>query len=78
MDPLSFFFPPIQITLIFINFTFIKTSDFVENTQELEVKAAPANSILTLLKWIILDFIKVFSDLGNFPELIKELTGMNA
>lgn len=60
------------------DFTFIKTSDFVENTQELEVKAAPANSILTLLKWIIIDLFKVFSDLGNFPELIKELTGMNA
>ncbi len=58
------------------DFTFIKTSDFVENTQELEVVKAPENNFLHRLMWIIMDFIKILSDISNFPELLKEFIAM--
>ncbi len=56
------------------DFTFIKTSDFVENTQELQTVKAPVSNFLRLLKWIIMDFFMILSDLGNFSELLKEFT----
>jgi exonuclease III len=55
------------------DFTFIKTADFVENTQTL-VKAQPKkNSFIHNLMWFLTAFVKVMSDLGNLSELIKEL-----
>lgn len=55
------------------DFTFIKTEDFVENTQELYVAEASGNNFLNTLKWIVKDFFMVISDLANLPELLKEL-----
>ena len=54
------------------DFTFIKTSDFVENTQELQVTEPDENNFLNKLKWIFKALIMVLSDLRNIPELIKE------
>lgn len=55
------------------DFTFIKTSDFVANTQELEVTGSPKNSFIHSLMWFVTAFIKILSDIGNLPELLKEL-----
>ncbi len=55
------------------DFTFIKTEDFVENTQKLQTAEASENGFLRSLKWIFMDLIMIFSDLGNLPELLKEL-----
>ncbi len=56
-------------------FTFIKTEDFIENTQELEVVKEERNDFIHTLIWILKDLVKVFSDLKNLPELFKELIG---
>lgn len=55
------------------DFTFIKTSDFVENTEELNVITASDNNIIKLLMCIIQDLIKIFSDIGNIGSLFEEL-----
>ena len=55
------------------DFTFIKTEAFVENDQELNVTGAPKNKFIHSLMWFITAFFKVLSDLGNLPELIKDL-----
>ena len=55
------------------DFTFIKTADFIENTQELQANKATGKNFLNQLKWIFKALIMVLSDLGNLPELIKEL-----
>ena len=55
------------------DFTFIKTSDFVENTQTLETVKAKKNDFIHSLMWIVTAFFKVLSDIGNLPELLKEL-----
>lgn len=57
-------------------FTFIKTEDFVENTEELEVAGPIEINLLQRLMIILETFIKVISDIGNFPELIKEFIGI--
>ena len=54
------------------DFTFIKTEDFKENTQELKVTEAE-NNLLHQIKWFFKALIMVFSDIGNLPELLKEL-----
>lgn len=54
------------------DFTFIKTPEFVENTQELQVNNKPHNTFLRLIKWIFKDLIMIISDIGNLPFLIKE------
>ena len=54
------------------DFTFIKTPEFVENTQELQVNNKPQNTFLRLIKWIFKDLIMIISDIGNLPFLIKE------
>ena len=53
------------------DFTFIKTADFAENTQELEVKEAQSN-FLNSLKWFFKALVMVLSDIGNLPELIRD------
>lgn len=55
------------------DFTFIKTADFVENTQSLETVKATKNDFIHSLMWIVTAFFKVLSDIGNLPELLKEL-----
>ncbi len=55
------------------DFTFIKTEDFVENTQELQIVKASGISFLNRIIWIFKALIMIFSDLGNLPELLKEL-----
>ena len=54
------------------DFTFIKTSDFVENTQELQVVKSSFNEFINRIKWIFKDLILVLSDLGNLPQLLEE------
>ena len=54
-------------------FTFIKTEDFKENTQELTVAEPAKNSFIHKLMWFVTVLVKVFSDIGNLPELLKEL-----
>lgn len=55
------------------DFTFIKTTDFVENTQKLQVTIDSGNDFIYRLKWILRALIMVFLDIGNLPELLKEL-----
>ena len=54
------------------DFTFIKTADFIENTQELQVTEPTENNFQNKLRWIFKAFIMILSDLCNLPELIKE------
>ena len=54
------------------DFTFIKTEDFKENTQELTVTEAE-NNLLHRVKWFFKALFMVLSDIGNLPELLKEL-----
>ena len=54
------------------DFTFIKTADFAENTQELQINNSAENKFLNKIKWIFKALIMVLSDLRNLPELIKE------
>ena len=55
------------------DFTFIKTEDFAENTQGLEVTSPVKNNFIQKLMWFITAFFKILSDIGNLPELIGEL-----
>ena len=55
------------------DFTFIKTADFVENTQELEVVKTSGSNFLNKLMWFFKALIMILSDLGNLPELLKDL-----
>ncbi len=55
------------------DFTFIKTSDFVENTQELETVKGKGTDLIHRLMWFVTALVKIISDLGNLPELLKEL-----
>lgn len=55
------------------DFTFIKTEDFTTNTQELEVNETSIDNFFYRIKWIFKVLVMVFSDLGNLPELLKEL-----
>ncbi|MBE6821178.1 MAG: hypothetical protein E7516_09040 [Ruminococcaceae bacterium] len=56
------------------DFTFIKTADFVENTQKLRTVENTGNGLLHRIKWILKDLIMILSDLRNLPGLLKELT----
>ncbi len=42
------------------DFTFIKTADFVENTQELETVKVKKNDFMHSLMWCVTDLIKIF------------------
>lgn len=55
------------------DFTFIKTADFIENTQELQVANPKKDSFIHQLMWFLTALFKALSDIGNLPELIKEL-----
>lgn len=55
------------------DFTFIKTADFTENTQELYVVTSSGNNFLYRIKWIFKVLIMIFSDIDNLSELLKEL-----
>ena len=55
------------------DFTFIKTEDFKANTQELNVNKSAKNDFIQKLMWFVTAFMKVMSDLGNLPELLKSL-----
>lgn len=55
------------------DFTFIKTEDFTENTQELKVLSPKKNNFIQKLMWFITAFIKVMSDIGNLSELLGTL-----
>ena len=55
------------------DFTFIKTEDFVENTQELSVTSPVKNNFIQKLMWFITAFVKILSDIGNLPELLKDI-----
>ena len=55
------------------DFTFIKTADFTENGDGLEVNKTSIDNFFYRLKWILRALVKVLSDLGNLPSLLKEL-----
>ena len=55
------------------DFTFIKTEDFVENTQQLEVSKPEGYDFIHRFVWVLRVLFMVFSDIGNLPELLKEL-----
>lgn len=55
------------------DFTFIKTTDFVENSQSLQVTQAPKNNFIHHLEWFFKALFMVLSDIKNLPELLKEL-----
>ena len=57
-------------------FTFIKTEDLAENTEELEIVAPAELNLLQRFMIIIETLIKIFSDISNLPELIEEFVGM--
>ncbi len=52
------------------DFTFIKTEDFVENTQELNKVTVSGKNVLYRLKWILKALMMILSDIGNLPELL--------
>ena len=54
------------------DFTFIKTEDYVQNTQELHITEAE-NNFLHQIKWFFKALFMVLSDIGNLPELLKDL-----
>lgn len=54
-------------------FTFIKTPEYVEQSQDLQVVEAPKDSISHQIKWIFKALFLVLSDLANIPELLKDL-----
>ena len=54
------------------DFTFIKTEDFAENTQQLEVVEDSGYGFVHHIKWIFKALFMVLSDLKNLPELLKE------
>lgn len=54
------------------DFTFIKTEDFTENTQELRT-AEKSNNFLHQVEWFFRALFMALSDLRNLPELLKEL-----
>ena len=51
-------------------FNFIKTADFTENTQNLEVVTTGTNTILRTVEWILKDLINVFTHLDQIIVLI--------
>ncbi len=53
-------------------FMFIKTEEFVENTQEFNTNQSSENGFLYRIKWIFKDLIMVLKELCNIPELIKD------
>ena len=55
------------------DFTFIKTAEFKENTQSLQVVKSSGITFFNHILWILKALTLVFSDLGNLPELLKEL-----
>ena len=55
------------------DFTFIKTEDFAENTQELSVTKPAAKNFIHKIMWILKAFFKILSDIDNLPELLKDL-----
>lgn len=54
------------------DFTFIKTEDFEENTQELKVVEGKS-LFFRRFKWIFKALALVLSDIDNLPELLKDL-----
>lgn len=55
------------------DFTFIKTADFTENTQKLEIIKDSGIDFIRRLMSFVTTLIKILSDLGNLPELLKDL-----
>ena len=55
------------------DFTFIKTEDFKENTQELTVVKASATSFIQRIMWFFKALMLVLSDIDNLPALLGEL-----
>ncbi len=55
------------------DFTFIKTQDFIENTQELQVVSPKKNDFIQKLMWFLTALVKALSDIGNLPGLLKDL-----
>ena len=55
------------------DFTFIKTEAFAENTQELAVTKPASNNLMHKLVWFLKAFFKILSDIGNLPELLKDI-----
>ncbi len=55
------------------DFTFVKTADFVENTQELQVTQPVANSFMNRILWLFKALFMILSDLGNLPALLEEI-----
>ena len=55
------------------DFTFIKTEEFKENTEKLQVVTTTPNTFLYRVKWFFKALAMILSDLGNLPELLKEI-----
>lgn len=55
------------------DFTFVKTADFVENSQNLQIVEDNGIDFFYQVKWIFKALFMILSDIANFPELIKEL-----
>ena len=54
------------------DFTFIKTEDFVGNTQHLEVVKS-GNNFMHRIMWFFKALFLVLSDIDNISELLNEL-----
>ena len=55
------------------DFTFIKTEDFEENTQELNVVKTSINDLFYRIKWFFKALFLIFSDFDNISGIIGEL-----
>lgn len=55
------------------DFTFIKTADFVENTQTLQTVKTPKSNFINRIRWFFKALFMIFSDIGNLLEILKDL-----
>lgn len=55
------------------DFTFIKTPDFEEKGDNLKVVTTSPNTFFYRLQWFFKALTMIFSDIGNLPELLKEI-----
>ena len=54
-------------------FTFIKTADFVENTQELKIVKDNVSRFFNSITWFFKILTMILSDLDNLPALLEDL-----
>ena len=55
------------------DFTFVKNEEFEEKGDNLKVVTTSPNTFFYRVKWFFKALTMIFSDIGNLPELLKEI-----